>query len=91
MTIKNRKIIGPDKALKMLDAIRNRFNSAEVLDCYKSTKRRKRGFGYFLTMVADVGYDEEGYQGFDVDDLTDDEITVLFNFYKQKQAEVVNG
>lgn len=76
-----------DKDLLYVPEIVNRYEPEDVIDCYKETKKRKRGFGYFLSMVADVRWDGDGYQGFDVDDLEDDEITVLFDYYKQKQVE----
>lgn len=76
-----------DKAMLLVPEIVNWYEPEEVIECYKETKKRKRGFGYFLLMTVDVRYDDDGYQGFDVDDLTDDEITVLLDYYKQKQAE----
>lgn len=76
-----------DKAVLLVPEIINHFEPEEVIDCYKETKKRKRGFAYFLSMAADVRWDGDGHQGFDVDDLEDDEITVLFDYYKQKQAE----
>lgn len=76
-----------DKTVLLVPEIINHFELEEVIDCYKETKKRKRGFGYFLSMVSDVRWGGDGYQWFYVNHLEDDEITVLFDYYKQKQAE----
>lgn len=52
-----------DKTLLLVPEIINRFEPEEVVDYYKETKKRKRGFGYFLSMVADVRWGGDGYQG----------------------------